>query len=454
MKQFIKNKYKNSSLCRRILSILLILAFSFNSFSAVVSDNDGSAFVTKSEFEALKKDFADQITQYNTSIDSKIDGAIASYLSGIKLDTKTQLPNLYKMITDKKNVYWVSGQYSRTANKPLPALKIYFWQAFNMTAYQISASWNGSNLYMYEGTEKNSKYYVDYLMNLDATFVEYETYLLGDQNFSQVPNSNYDPYDADMTAKISLVNPGIYASHHYSPNGNLTSRNNFRGIFSAYFYEEDKTEGTNLMLTPWSTANTYAHISNNKDKITNADNRIGYYPYNSSSTGYSAPTLTDVRADTSKQTVNPLTATKNSSYRINIAKLDAMYFPWMQKQWVMNEIYYNIVNDATGESLPIKYGVKICETTGEGTLEIKMKSDQAGIGIFHIGDAIYNWPKTANLNNDTTRMYSTKNLAANEVGTVKFDCKKGEKVWFVYCGANDGAGCQVEFTSIEQTESA
>ena len=102
--------------------------------------------------------------------------------------------------------------------------------------------------------------------------------------------------------------------------------------------------------------------------------------------------------------------------------------------------------------MPIKYGVKICETSGEGEIEIKMKSDQAGIGIFHIGNPISSWPKTANLDDDTTRIYSTKNLAANEEGTVKFDCKKNEKVWFVYCGANDTAGCQVEFTSIMQTE--
>lgn len=39
----------------------------------------------KAEFEAMKKDFNDQIDNYNTSIDNKIDGSIASYLAGIKL---------------------------------------------------------------------------------------------------------------------------------------------------------------------------------------------------------------------------------------------------------------------------------------------------------------------------------------------------------------------------------
>ena len=33
-----------------------------------MADNDGAAFITKAEFEALKKDFADQIDNYNNSI--------------------------------------------------------------------------------------------------------------------------------------------------------------------------------------------------------------------------------------------------------------------------------------------------------------------------------------------------------------------------------------------------
>ena len=65
----------------------LIFAFllSINSFAAVVSDNDGAAFVTKAEFEALKENFNNQIVNYNNSVDGKIDGAIASYLAGINL---------------------------------------------------------------------------------------------------------------------------------------------------------------------------------------------------------------------------------------------------------------------------------------------------------------------------------------------------------------------------------
>ena len=71
-----------------ILSILLIFLMCINSVAAVVSDNDGAAFITKAEFDSLKNNFQNLIDNYNKSIDNKIDGAIASYLAGINLQNK------------------------------------------------------------------------------------------------------------------------------------------------------------------------------------------------------------------------------------------------------------------------------------------------------------------------------------------------------------------------------
>ena len=72
-------------LIKRVVALLLVLLLSIESFAAVVSDNDGSAFITKAEFDSLKNDFQSQVDQYNSSIDNKIDGAIASYLAGINM---------------------------------------------------------------------------------------------------------------------------------------------------------------------------------------------------------------------------------------------------------------------------------------------------------------------------------------------------------------------------------
>ncbi len=48
----------------------------------------------KEEFDSLKNDFQFQIDQYNTSIDSKIDGAIAAYLAGIQIVKQEELRSL------------------------------------------------------------------------------------------------------------------------------------------------------------------------------------------------------------------------------------------------------------------------------------------------------------------------------------------------------------------------
>ncbi len=83
---------------KRVLALFLVLLLSIENFAAVVSDNDGSAFITKAEFDSLKNSFQSQIDQYNTSIDSKIDGAIAAYLAGIRLTNKQLLINKYNGI--------------------------------------------------------------------------------------------------------------------------------------------------------------------------------------------------------------------------------------------------------------------------------------------------------------------------------------------------------------------
>ena len=56
----------------------------------MVGDNDGSAFITKAEFDSLKNNFQSQIDAYNVAIDSKIDNAISSYLAGIKVEKKSK----------------------------------------------------------------------------------------------------------------------------------------------------------------------------------------------------------------------------------------------------------------------------------------------------------------------------------------------------------------------------
>ena len=79
---------KHKIMGKKALCLIFAFLLSIESFAAVVSDNDGSAFITKSEFDSLKNNFQSELDSYNTRIDSKIDDAIVQYLTGIKINSK------------------------------------------------------------------------------------------------------------------------------------------------------------------------------------------------------------------------------------------------------------------------------------------------------------------------------------------------------------------------------
>lgn len=97
-----------------IKNVFVMFLMSANVYAAIVSDNDGSAFITKAEFDSLRNDFQTQLNTYNVSIDSKIDSAIASYLAGIKVDTQVELPsilnNINQAFVDSNTMDWPKSQ--------------------------------------------------------------------------------------------------------------------------------------------------------------------------------------------------------------------------------------------------------------------------------------------------------------------------------------------------------
>ena len=83
---------KFSKIGKRVLAFFLVALMNINSYAAIGA-NDGSAFVTKAEFDALVNTFNEQMDSYENSVVSKIDGAIANYLAGLS-STATYPQNL------------------------------------------------------------------------------------------------------------------------------------------------------------------------------------------------------------------------------------------------------------------------------------------------------------------------------------------------------------------------
>ena len=98
---------------RKLLVIVVFVVIIINEcFAIAVSDNDGSAFITKAEFDSLKNSFQSRIDSYNTSIDSKIDIAIAAYLSGIKVNKTNTIKTGFVVEGNSNHLVWFVGKKS------------------------------------------------------------------------------------------------------------------------------------------------------------------------------------------------------------------------------------------------------------------------------------------------------------------------------------------------------
>ena len=147
---FSNHKFKN-----KILFLLLILLLCINSFAAVVSDNDGAAFITKAEFDSLKNSFQSQLDDYNSGLDNKIDGAISSYLSGVRVSKTT---TINPIVSNYADIMWqpnykVYGQWIKWTNNT-SRTQSSSNQWFTPSLAEKRWLWRGQSWYLYDNLEQ------------------------------------------------------------------------------------------------------------------------------------------------------------------------------------------------------------------------------------------------------------------------------------------------------------
>ncbi|MBO6119945.1 MAG: hypothetical protein J6P02_05715 [Lachnospiraceae bacterium] len=242
---------KSTRIVKKLLALFLVVLMSIESFGAVVSDNDGSAFITKAEFDSLKNDFQSQIDQYNTSIDAKIDGAIASYLAGITVSNVEIIPNIYSSLNNTKEIRW----YSNSAYQANGNSKTDFWYDMVLYAVQpdryahakVSGSKNGkytANVYEYNST--------------DADYIQEFVYIR-----PVIQGNATDTWPANSTSI------GAELPHNFSASFKLFSGTSISSMASqkagvAFFHGEEleASQRTVLDYVPypcWSDANDYVY---------------------------------------------------------------------------------------------------------------------------------------------------------------------------------------------------
>lgn len=96
---------KNIRILKKLMSLFVIFTLSINVCAATVSDNDGSAFITKAEYDSLKNNFQTQLNNYYSNIDAKIDEAISNYLTGLIITTKYDLQSNINNLKDNLRIF-------------------------------------------------------------------------------------------------------------------------------------------------------------------------------------------------------------------------------------------------------------------------------------------------------------------------------------------------------------
>ena len=177
---------------KKILIPIIILLLTVQSFAAAVSDNDGSAFITKAEFDSLKNSFQSQIDQYNTSIDSKIDSAISQFLSGIKTEKTSTVKTGFVLDGDSNAIIFVGKvkDYNNINNvlKSVDTITNFFAGTFATTAYYIQDSYdtfvfdasytkgdNNSFVFVLDKDSRVTSSKKDVLLNIARVYVCYST---------------------------------------------------------------------------------------------------------------------------------------------------------------------------------------------------------------------------------------------------------------------------------------
>ena len=96
------------------MALFIVALMNINSYAAV-SGNDGSAFVTKAEFDALVNTFNEQMNNYEASVISKVDGAIANYLAGLS-NKQTTTNNI--LLSSWTDIAAFNGSYAPSFDYP------------------------------------------------------------------------------------------------------------------------------------------------------------------------------------------------------------------------------------------------------------------------------------------------------------------------------------------------
>ena len=435
---------------------------SISSFASVVSDNDGSAFITKAEFEALKKDFSDQIENYNNSIDSKIDGAIASYLAGIKLQKEEDLECLLDKdgyYNESFYVYWngKTDTYRIGDDYHYALFDVFFsavdWIEGTNTEKNNDELWGlqseAKNIHDYIANSTLDPYNVAKLYKVKTGATTYEYRLLYEKVANHIKFNLFFQFptvawDINNRPAGSWWNSGELRNL-LEINATRLTQNNLKNNLMTYFRRyytskkqivasvwkqcyatlvQDETETPDIILHPFSTA---------KEKIWDPENTSEVLEWDSWGAGYpnEMPVMGIPHAVPGYMGIS-----QTPAYHWGVYIPARIALPWqlltdsvnLKERKIQNLIAADADNSSANKGLVLGH---IPDYNKEMALKVEGKTTTNGTIYVFVGDtAVSNWEATGFKGKKV-------DVTAGATFSIKYeDVKKNETVWLMFKNNN------------------
>ena len=374
----INHKHKLfSKIFKRALALFIIVIMNFNSFSAVVSSNDGSAFITKAEFDALVNDFNSRIEDYEKSIDAKIDGAIAEYLAGLASSITTELTNNLTKLQNNYDVFWSAEEVGPVTTR------VDYGATYELQIGGRSTTYNPSDARQAQASA-----------TVSGEFVNFPIISAGDSGYDigyweeRKPFLNYNGffiYNGDNpTNFMSSAIYGIFSTKDFNPNTNhlFARQDQWWNIVNGY--------GASWAMSVWAIYTTYKDTRDNRSILIypnagNTGNTADFcYCWNESETAKSTGFNNDIAVPnvTNKGKWSGTADSIATVYTGNINLRGYTYqstanFPWCHKRYRYNELYDSRMTLVTGVRSQIKNGLALSEFKGPGKVIIYMEAERS-----------------------------------------------------------------------------
>lgn len=228
---------------------LTISIFCMNLYAAVVTDNDGAAFITKAEYDSLKNTFQTQLDEDNQSLDAKIDNAISAYLRDINASKESE--NYYAKVKEAfgnlNPIFMNSQKTTKSTNKVeinLIVLNRYFIKSNILpdTDYEL---WSNGFTYKTAASDTTALYHpwhehvqgtraVPNAANSQINSANYNFYEANDlspeiDSTTQVLTNRNIPYTSTMLSQQSWVGKTANCGSSIWNNDSLNPEEKYKG---------------------------------------------------------------------------------------------------------------------------------------------------------------------------------------------------------------------------------